>query len=270
MPLQLRIYTDIVHAYFFKTPYEAIKYIRQFREMDDKAPFSYYQMGDSYFELQQYYRAIPEYKKSLELYKERGMKPFYCANYTNLVDAYQKTGQAGKAKRLSRKAERDFPDDLSVVRMRSVMELADDDTVSANKFINKGISLLEENMVSEAEISSYLASVYSEAGVKNQALQFYRQALSLEPENPIRMYNLASFLIDNYGKAMEGMTIINKAIELNPGNYSFYDVKGWGLYMQGRNKEALELLEKSWALKPVYDHKLYLHMEEVRKAVYED
>ncbi len=270
MPLQLRIYADIVHAHFFKTPYEAIKYIRQFREMDDKAPFSYYQMGDSYFGMQQYYKAIPEYIRSLEIFKERGMKPFYCANYTNLVVAYQKTGQGGKAKKLLRKAERDFPDDLSVVRMRSVTELAVDDTVSANKFINKGISLLEENMVSEAEISSYLASVYSEAGLKNQALQFYRQALSLEPDNPIRMYNLASFLIDNYGKPIEGMELINKAIELSPENYSFYDCKGWGLYKLGRTREALELLEKSWALKPVYNHTIYLHLEEVRKVVSEE
>ena len=198
------------------------------------------------------------------------MKPFYSANYTNLVAAYQKTDQVGKAKKLLREAERDFPDDLSIVRMRSVMELADNDTISANKFINRGISILEENMVSEAEITSYLAAVYSEAGIKNQALQFYRQALSLEPDNPVRMYNLASFLIENYGKTIEGLDLINKAIELNPGNYSFYDLKGWGLHMLGRNNEALAMLKISWDLKPVYDHRLYLHMEEVRKAVSED
>jgi tetratricopeptide (TPR) repeat protein len=84
------------------------------------------------------------------------------------------------------------------------------------------------------------------------------------------MYNQASFLIDNYGKINEGIQLINNAIELSPENYSFYDCKGWGLYRQGRNKEALELLERSWDLKPVYDHKVYLHMEEVRKAVSEE
>jgi tetratricopeptide (TPR) repeat protein/AraC-like DNA-binding protein len=270
MSLQQRIYADIVHAYFFKTPYEAIKYTRQLREIDDQTPFSYYQMGDSYFELQQYYKAIPEYKRSLEIYEERSMKPFYCANYTNLIVAYQKTGQAKKAKKLLRKAERDFSDDLSTVSSKAVLELTDENTVSANIYINRGISLLEENMVSEAGISSYLASVYSGAGLPGQALQFYRQALSLEPDNPLRMYNLACFLIDSCGKINEGMQLINQAIELSPENYSFYDCKGWGLYLQGRNKEALELLEKSWDLKPVYDHKIYLHMEEVRKAVSED
>jgi len=270
MSLQQRIYADIVHAYFFKTPYEAIKYIRQLREIDDQTPFSYYQTGDCYFELQQYYKAIPEYKRSLEIYETRSMKPFYCANYTNLIVAYQETDQARKAKKLLRKAERDFPDDLEIVRLKAIMELTDEDTVSANRYINRGISLLEENMVSEAEILSYIASVYSGAGLSGQALQFYRQALSLEPDNPLWMYNQASFLIDNCGKINEGIQLINNAIELSPENYSFYDCKGWGLYRQGRNKEALELLERSWDLKPVYDHKVYLHMEEVRKAVSEE
>ena len=269
MSLQQKIYADIVHAYFFKTPYEVIKYLRQLREIDDQAPSSYYYTGDSYFELQQYSKAIPEYRRSLELYEDRGTKPFYRTNYTNLAVAYKKTGQATKAKKLLRKAERDFPDDLTIVSMKAIQELTDKDTVSANKYINRGISLLEENMVSEAEISSYLAAVYSEAGVQDQALQFYNQALYLEPDNPLRMYNLARFMIENYGKINEGILLINKAMELSPGNYSFYDFKGWGLYKLGRNKEALEFLERSWELKPVYNHKIYLHLEEVRKAVLE-
>ena len=43
--------------------------------------------------------------------------------------------------------------------------------------------------------------------------------------------------------------------------------KGWGLYKQGKYKEALEVLEKSWDLKPFYDHAIYLHIEEVKKAI---
>ena len=42
---------------------------------------------------------------------------------------------------------------------------------------------------------------------------------------------------------------------------------GWGLYKQGKVKEALEILEKSWDLKPMYNHQLYLHIEEVKKAL---
>jgi hypothetical protein len=39
------------------------------------------------------------------------------------------------------------------------------------------------------------------------------------------------------------------------------------LYKQGKYEEALIWLEKSWEVKSVYDHGLYLHLEEARKAV---
>jgi hypothetical protein len=45
------------------------------------------------------------------------------------------------------------------------------------------------------------------------------------------------------------------------------DTKGWGFYKQGRYKEALEILERSWELKPVYEHEVYLHLEAAKKAV---
>ena len=46
--------------------------------------------------------------------------------------------------------------------------------------------------------------------------------------------------------------------------------KGWGLYKQGKYKEALELLQKSWDLRRqngFYDNKAFLHLEEAKKAV---
>lgn len=56
------------------------------------------------------------------------------------------------------------------------------------------------------------------------------------------------------------------------GSDSYFSItpsvgKGWGLYKQGKYKEALGFLEKSWKIKPVYNHALYLHLEEVKKAL---
>jgi Flp pilus assembly protein TadD len=49
---------------------------------------------------------------------------------------------------------------------------------------------------SEAAIQNGLALIYDEAGLFDKAEEYYRQALILEPENPLRMYYLAWFLID--------------------------------------------------------------------------
>jgi hypothetical protein len=35
--------------------------------------------------------------------------------------------------------------------------------------------------------------------------------------------------------------------------------------LHGRYDEALELMEKSWNLKPVCNNRIYLHLEEARK-----
>ena len=87
------------------------------------------------------------------------------------------------------------------------------------------------------------------------------------PDNPERLNNLAWFLIDNDRNIIEGLELVDKALELSPDNNTFLNTKGWGLFKQGKYKEALEILERSWELKPVYDHELFLHLEEVRNAI---
>ncbi|HUX58971.1 MAG TPA: hypothetical protein VMV77_18510 [Bacteroidales bacterium] len=63
------------------------------------------------------------------------------------------------------------------------------------------------------------------------------------------------------------MDLIDKALVLSPDNYNYLHTKGWGLYKQGKYEEALAMLEKSWNLKPIYDHDIYLHLEEAKKAI---
>ena len=104
----------------------------------------------------------------------------------------------------------------------------------------------------------------------DKAEEYYRQAVSLEPENPVRLNNLAYFLIDQAGNLNEGMEIIDKALKLSPENYNYLHTKGWGLCKQGRYQEALDILQKSWDLRmknAIYNHEAYLHLEAAKKAV---
>jgi tetratricopeptide (TPR) repeat protein len=79
--------------------------------------------------------------------------------------------------------------------------------------------------------------------------------------------NLGMFLIDKDRNISEGLVLVDKALKLSPDNYSYLHSKGWGLFKQGKLKESLELLEKSDSLKPVYDHRIYLHLEATKNAV---
>ena len=58
---------------------------------------------------------------------------------------------------------------------------------------------------------------------------------------------------------------INPHTKLN--NHHYLDCKGLGLYKQSKYEEALKIIEKSRALRLIYRHITYRHLEEAKKAI---
>jgi tetratricopeptide (TPR) repeat protein len=269
MPMWQKIWINWVHAIFLETPQEEIKYLKQLKDFDDQFSNAYSNLGYCYNALYQYDKAIPEMEKVLEMYNKWGVKPSWIYDYTFLGYAYHKTGQYRKEKKLYKKAEKDFPDDPALIQNQAILSFTEGDTIKANIFIKKYISLLKDNSSSEAEIATDLASIYSEACNLNKAEEYYRQALLLESDKPDWLDNLAYFLLEKDRNIIEGMNLVEKALELKPDNYSYLHTKGYGLYKQGNYQEALKFLQKSNDLKPAYVHDLFLHLEAAKKAVAE-
>jgi len=267
MPLRLKILTESNHAFFYETPDERIKYLRQLLEIDDKFPGTYYDIGLNYYSVLQYDKAIPEFEKSLEVYEKLKMKPWWVFNYTMLGWTYHETGQYKKEKKLYKKADKDFPDDPAILWQKIVLSLIEGDTITANVYIKKYISFRRSSL-SEAMIAYNLGEIYYEAGILVKAEKYHRLELSLEPDNPVRMYNLGYFLIDSDRSINEGLELIDKVIELNPDSqWAVLEGKGWGLYKLGKYKEALAVLEKCRDLSLFYRHSVYHKIEEVKKAI---
>jgi tetratricopeptide (TPR) repeat protein len=262
-----KIYAEVVYALVFLTPNETIKCVNQLLEIDDELPATYYMLGFLYDNLQLYDKAIPPLEKSLEIFDKWNVKPMWFANYYYLGNAYHKTGQYRKEKKLYKKADLDFPNNFDMITLKAILALSERDTVAANGYIEKLGTLLKEYSASEVLIMDFLANVYSEAGILDKAEKYFRKALSLEPENPDRLNNLAYFLYKNNIKISEGLNLIDKALQLKPDNYIFKATKGELLYKYGKYTEALKLLEESWKLKPVYNHDIYLSLQETKKAV---
>jgi tetratricopeptide (TPR) repeat protein len=242
-------------------------FARRLLELDDQMPTFYYMIGYRYNILYQYDKAIPEFEKELDLYNKWGLKPMWINDYTNLGLAYHKTGQYKKERKLYKKAEQDFPGDWDLVLRQAILALTEGDTNAANEYIEKIISKCKDYSVTEANLSVVLGWVYSEAGIPDKAEEYYRKALYLEPENPDMMHKLAWFLINKDRNINEGLELINKELKLKPEEYLTLDAKGWGLYKLGKTEEALEYIQKAWDLKPIYRHEIFLHLEEVKKAV---
>ena len=267
MPLQLKIYTNCTYAYLFETPYEELKYYRQLLEFDDQVSLVHESIAWCYFRLFQFDKVIPAYEKALEIYDRWGVKPPWIYSYVLLGTAYHKTSQYGKEKKLYKKAEQYFPNDPILLFNEAILSLTEEDTIAANHYIDQLISINKENSYSEATIMDAIANIYSEADIMDKAEGYFRKAYSLEPENPVRLNYLAWFLIDKDRDINGGIELIDKALQLSPDTWFMLDTKGWGLHKQGKYQEALELLEKAWDLKPLYDHELFLHIEAAKKAV---
>jgi tetratricopeptide (TPR) repeat protein len=270
MSLMGKIYMDLNHAVLFESLEEVIKYENQILAIDDQLPVNYHDLGAFHFLLNQYNEAIAGYEKSLEIYDKWGSKPPWVFTYTGLGFAYHKTGQYKKEKKIYKKAEQDFPNNPDLIYRQTVLALTEGDTVLANQYIEKWIPIVIGQSWSEAKIVRNLADIYSEANYFDKAEKYYRKALFLEPESPLRLNVLAYFLIDNDRNNNEGLELINKALILSPDNYEYLDTKGWGLYKQGKYKDASEILQKSWDLRKqnaIYDHSAFLHLEAAKKAV---
>ncbi len=116
-------------------------------------------------------------------------------------------------------------------------------------------------------IQNQLGSVYYHSHLLDKAEEYFRKSFKLEPGEPDWLNTLADFLIDHERNIGEGIELVDKALELSPDNYQYLDTKGWGLYKQGKYQEAVEILERSWELKPIYDHNIFLHLEEAKNTV---
>jgi tetratricopeptide (TPR) repeat protein len=269
MPIAQNLHINWLYAMLFETPNEEIRYLRQELEIDNQLPAHYYELALCYSKLHQYDNAIPIYKKALDIYKKWDSKPMWVYNYIELGIAYHKTGQFKKEKKLYKKAEQDFPDNSDLICRQAVLSITEGDTISANRYINKYISILKNNSTTKADIATGLASIYSDAGILDEAEKYFRQALALEPKNLRNLNNLAYFLIDNGRNINEGLELNKKALESSPENNAFLHCKGWGLYKQGKYQEALEVLQKDWDLRmknDIYNHEAYLHLEVAKNA----
>ncbi len=270
LPRMQKLMANEGYATFFGNPNEAIIFLRQIEEIDDELPRINFLIGNRYRDLGQFDKAIPEYTRALEIYKAWKVKPQWSLNYTQLGRAYHETGQYNKEIKLYKKAERDFPDDPSLIRRQAILSLAEGKKKEANEYIDKYVSLKKESAWPESRIVNDLGNIYSDANIIDKAEEYYRQAALVEPDNKDYLNTLAYFLIDKDRNVNEGLELVGSVLKSNPDDFSYLHTKGWGLYKLGKYQVALNILQKSWDLrrdKGMYNHAAYLHLEEVKQAL---
>jgi tetratricopeptide (TPR) repeat protein len=271
MTYDCNLYASWAYAYSFESPDEQIKYLKLLQEIDDQEPSNHYLLGFTYNMIKQYEKAIPEFEKALEILHKWGDDFLRgdISTFNYLGDAYHKTGQYKKEKKLYKESEKYNPDNEWILIREAILALAEKDTVAANRYIDKMKSVIKGNKATDAQVAGHLAGFYEGAGISEKAEEQFRRALLLDPDNTGRINELANFLIESNRNLIEIPELMDKAMKLAKNKIDYYDylnTKGWGLYKQGRNKEALEILQRCWDEAPFKLYSIRSHYEEVKMA----
>jgi len=268
LPLKEKLMLEHLNAYYFKTPYERIKYLKQILDIDELNPTYWFFLGSAYFNIYQYRDAVISWENALDIHKKWGTSyrnPFI---YYWLGEAYHKVNEIEREKEVYELGLSVYPDHSIIISYQATYALSQGDTEKANHLITKYKSIRKnKDLWSESRILSGVGYIYSNANLFDKAERSFRQALELDPRNPVRMNDLAWFLIDHDINVDKGVDLIQKSLEISPDDWYSLDTKGWGLYKQGRVEEALKVLTDAWELRPTYDHEGYLHIQEVEKAL---
>jgi tetratricopeptide (TPR) repeat protein len=95
-----------------------------------------------------------------------------------------------------------------------------------------------------------------------QAEQFFRQALELDPENAMTLNYLGYMLADKGIRLPEALKMIRKAVELEPMNGAYLDSLGWVYFKMGEYELAEENLRQAVA-RDQTDPALHDHLGEL-------
>jgi len=259
---------DLWRAYLAKDIRDEIRIQEQVLARNPFYRVMWYQLGWTYNRYNKYEKAIAPLEKSLELSDRWGGWKWVWL-YTQLGYAYHETGRHRKELKVYKRALELLPEHPSILLRYAIHYLLVGDTARAAPYLERYQRKREEEGWSEARILNAFGSIYAGAELLEQAAAYYRQSLEIDPDYPSTYNNLAYLLIDHDLEVDEGIVLAARALELEPENYNIMDTYGWGLYKQGHYGEALEVLERSWELRPGYGHEHYQHLQAARKAVAE-
>ena len=230
-------------------------------------------LGNIYREEGRPLLAVETFKKIIELGGEETAR-----GYQDVIDAYREQKQWNEATRTAQEAVKKLPDDKSL-KLALAQQLADmgkeAESVQLAKSVLKGgpddrdsyIYLSQiymrlkkwkeseeaiaqaEKLATRPEEKQYVkfvqGSIYERQKKFDQAEQAFRQVLQQDPNNSMTLNYLGYMLADRNTHLEEALTMIKKAIDLDPQNYNYIDSLGWVYFKLGNYDQAEENLRKA-------------------------
>jgi len=268
LAMEEKLALDQLYAYFYETPNEEIKYLKQLIELDEMNPMYWHQMGFAYYKLFEYEDAVRSWEHIISIHEKWGTKYANPYVYFLMGDALHKLSDHEREAEILALGHSVYPNAIMIQQYQAICAYSQGRIEEAEDILVEYKSIRQNILhCTEAMISSGIGVIYSESGQFEKAEAYYRDAIKQEPDNLYWVYEFAWFLIDNEIDVEEGLELADEIIIDSPEYWPAIDAKGWALYKLGRYEEAMILLKDSWDLKFAYSHTGYLHIQEVEKAI---
>lgn len=111
---------------------------------------------------------------------------------------------------------------------------------------------------------SNLGIIFEELGLKNKAAIEYKEAIKIDPEDPYTYYRLG-IILSRLGRNEEAIEAYQKAISINPNEFYVYNELGTVLFNIGRHEESIEAYNHSIALDKTYPFPYLMRGEALSK-----
>ena len=263
LPPEMQLMVKAVKAAVDKRPLEQLQYCKQYLMQYPRSNYMTYTAGWINFILEQWPQAIEYFEKNLNLLENYDAHD-WSWTYIFLGRAYHFEGEHKKEAKIFDTGRKFWPgQNLTFDYWQAICAVSRSDSAGADAYLSDFKKITDMHGWPEANQLLWYAGIYAGAESFEQAEHYYRESLSLRPDNETVQYEFARFLINNDINVEEGMEMITPLVEGNPRHAGYLYVYGVGLYKLGRYQEALETLERSWDLKSYYDHKHYTLIKKI-------
>ena len=257
-------------------------------------------LGNIYREESRPLLAMETFRKMLDLGGEEAAR-----GYQEIIESYRDQKQWADASRTAHEAVKKLPND-NALKLVLATQLADDgkvdDAIQMAKSLLKGTAEDRETYVGLSQIYArlkrwkeaedalaqaekvstrteekeyvlfLLGSAYERQKKYDQAEQTFRQVLQQDPNNTMTLNYLGYMLADRNTRLEEALTLIKKAISMDPQNGAYLDSLGWAYFRLGNYDLAEENLRKAADKTPndatIQDHlgELYSKTNRLKQA----
>jgi len=147
-----------------------------------------------------------------------------------------------EAARFAGEARKQHPDDVNFPRLQARALVDAGDRPGAIAVAEAAAKAFPK----DATTQFVLVDLYSDAGRSSEAEKVLRQMLAAEPSNSkerARVMNHLGYLLATRGEQLdEAVTLVQRALQEDPGRPEYLDSLGWAHYKKGELNDALKYL----------------------------